>query len=180
MPRETVPADTPTVGAEVVADLDESNVGPLVTKEQNKQKKRIKKREDNQTEELPKFKAIKKYNRRLREDSDSDSEHQRLSVTATISTRRIIRGTQRSAAKMASARIAVDEDVVDYYENPMLLVDSRVRKRFPTTTRSENDGWFIGAVDCYDTKTMYYKIIYEDGDEEDMTLQEVLRHRLED
>ena len=42
MPRETVPADTPTVGAEVVADLDESNVGPLVTKEQNKQKKRIK------------------------------------------------------------------------------------------------------------------------------------------
>ena len=46
------------------------------------------------------------------------------------------------------------------------ILNSRVRKEFEA-------GWFNGTVVSYDKDTKYYKIIYEDGDKEDMDHAEV-------
>ena len=72
-----------------------------------------------------------------------------------------MRGSQRSAAKEAEARLAINYDVVDYTQRPELLVDCKVHKLFV------NHGWFNGKVDSYDDIKEYYKLIYTDGDNED-------------
>ena len=39
----------------------------------------------------------------------------------------------------------------------------------------QDSGWYWGRVDGYDKKKKYFQISYDDGDEEDMTLKEVLK-----
>ena len=50
------------------------------------------------------------------------------------------------------------------------LINSKVRKIF-------DDEIYVGKVQKYDSDTKWYKIVYEDGDEEEMTEDEV-RHYL--
>ena len=78
--------------------------------------------------------------------------------------------------------MAIDYDAVDYSQQPEQLADCKISKFFEDFVDMEagNDGWFSGKVDSYDYESKYYRIIYDDGDKEDMTMKQVLVHRLLD
>ena len=85
--------------------------------------------------------------------------------------RRPLRGLAERASKQAAINnLLAEEDIVDYCANPNLLFDQKIYKYFD----GQDSGWYWGRVDGYDKKKKYFQISYDDGDEEDMTLKEVL------
>ena len=45
------------------------------------------------------------------------------------------------------------------------------------TVRKKFEGlWHDGKIESVDTKNKYYRVVYDDNDEEDMTIQEVRKH----
>jgi hypothetical protein len=90
-------------------------------------------------------------------------------VPLTIKLRRTFRSAATKATKSIQNVIS-EENATDYTVNSHYLVDCKVSKSF---TVDGKDSIYSGSVDSYNGK--YFHVVYDDGDEEQMSLTDVLK-----